>query len=251
MRLTDKGKSALEDAVARESPLTIVLNNRELVTLLCSPQDLDHLAMGFLSSEGLIQQKADIASILIDERKGIARVTTAAAAPTEEIFKRFITSGCGRGASFYSAADASRNRVKSATSITYREVLELARRFQQLSPVYKATGGVHSAALCDSRGVIAFAEDIGRHNALDKVFGKCLADGIPTEGRIIITSGRISSEILLKVAARSIPVVISRAAPTDLAVRLADELGVTMLGFVRGQRMNIYANDWRVKYDAG
>jgi FdhD protein len=128
------------------------------------------------------------------------------------------------------------------------QVLSLANDFQHHSEVYRATGGVHSAALCDSENILVFNEDIGRHNAVDKVFGECLLQDIPTDERIVVTSGRISSEILLKVAKRNIPILISKAAPTDLAIKLATDLGVTLLGFVRGKRINAYANDWRIKH---
>ena len=105
---------------------------------------------------------------------------------------------------------------------------------------------MHSAALCDNRDILVFAEDIGRHNAIDKIFGECILRDIPTDDRIVITSGRIPSEILLKVARRKIPIIISISAPTDLGVRLATDLGMTLIGFVRGKRMNVYTNGWRV-----
>jgi len=111
------------------------------------------------------------------------------------------------------------------------------------------TGGVHSAALCDTESILVFSEDIGRHNAIDKIFGKCILKDMPTDGRIVITSGRISSEILLKVAKRNIPIIISKSAPTDLGVKLANDLGITLLGFARGKRTNAYANDWRIARD--
>jgi len=124
---------------------------------------------------------------------------------------------------------------------------------QRESELYRATGGVHSAALCDNRALLIFSEDIGRHNAIDKIFGKCLIEGIQTDNRVIITSGRISSEILLKIAKRNIPIIVSRSAPTSLAVKLANKLGITLIGFARGKRINIYTNDWRVQscYDCG
>jgi len=112
--------------------------------------------------------------------------------------------------------------------------------------VFKATGGVHSAALCHTKGIFVFSEDIGRHNAIDKIFGECVLRDIPTDDHMIITSGRISSEILLKVARRNIPILISKSAPTNLGVRLADELGISLIGFVRGKKMNIYTNRWRL-----
>jgi FdhD protein len=249
LRLTEVGKSSVDDVVVREFPLTIILNNEELVTLLCSPKNIDYLAVGFLSSEGLLKGKDDIKKITVDDRRGVVRVETEAEDKqvSELLFKRIITSGCGRGASFYSAADVGTQvKVESQVRISALEVLELAKEFQRQSEIYKATHGVHSAALCDTKSILIFSEDIGRHNAIDKIFGECILKDISTDDRMIITSGRISSEILLKVAKRNIPLLVSKSAPTDLGVRLANDLGITLIGFARGKRMNIYSNDWRV-----
>ena len=248
-RVTKEGKNDTEDLVTREIALTIILNNRELVTLLCSPSDLKYLAVGFLSSEGLVKSKDEIKKITVDEQRGVVRVETEEDKEfaNELIFKRFITSGCGRGASFYSAADIQgQAKVESQIVISAIEVFSLVREFQRCSQIYRITGGVHSAALCDTTNILVFAEDIGRHNAIDKIFGQCLLENISTDEQMIITSGRISSEILLKVAKRNIPVIISKSAPTDLGVRLANDLGITLVGFVRGKRMNAYSNDWRI-----
>ena len=164
------------------------------------------------------------------------------------IFKRFITSGCGKGTAFLSVADAlSQNKVESDMRISVDQVYTLMDRFQRYSKLYKASGGVHSAALSDGRELLIFSEDVGRHNAVDKIFGRCFLEGIPTEDKVIVTSGRISSEILGKVAKKSIPIIISRSATTDMAIRTANNLGVTLIGYVRGKRMNVYANSWRVK----
>jgi len=249
LRLTEEDRSNMEDVVAREFPLTIILNNQELVTLLCSPEDLNYLAAGFLFSEGLIESKDEIKKILVDDQRGMVRVETVedTSPDRESVFKRFITSGCGRGASFYNTADAQNQiKVESQAKISTHEVFSLVRDFQQYSQVYRATGGVHSADLCDMESILVFSEDIGRHNAIDKIFGRCLMKDIPTDDRVVITSGRISSEILLKVARRNVPVIVSKSAPTDLGVKLADDLGVTLLGFVRGKRINAYTNDWRI-----
>jgi len=249
LRVNEQGKSEVEDVVAKEFPFTIILDNQELVTLLCTPKDLKYLAIGFLSSEGLIKNKGEIRKIILDERRGVVRVETEGDKEVERelLFKRLITSGCGRGAAFYSAADTTKQaRVESQMKISAREVFALAKDFQLRSQVYRATGGVHSAALCDTKGILIVAEDIGRHNAIDKIFGECMLKDIPTDDRIIITSGRMSSEIVLKIAKRNIPILVSKSAPTDLAVDLAADLGVTLIGFVRGRRMNVYTDGWRV-----
>jgi len=247
-RVTKEGRGSIEEIVARELPVTIILNDQELVTLLCSPTDLKYLAIGFLSSEGLIKGKDEIKKIIVDDERGVVRLeTTENKGFTQDtLFKRVISSGCGRGASFYSAADAASQKVESRMEITADEVFALATEFQRCSEVWLATHGVHSAALCDRKSILVFSEDIGRHNAVDKIFGKCLLEDIPTSKRALITSGRITSEILHKVARRGIPIIISISAPTNLGVRLAHDLGVTLIGFVRGKRMNVYANEWRV-----
>ena len=250
LRVTEQGKSQSEDTVVREFPLTIILNNQELVTLLCSPKDLDYLAVGFLASEGLLKSKDEIKKITVNDQIGAVRVEIKKDFASELSFKRLITSGCGRGTSLYSVADTKGQlKVESQIAISALNVFTMVKEFQQRSQIFRTTGGVHSAALCDTEGILVFSEDIGRHNAIDKIFGECILRDIPTDDHIIITSGRISSEILLKIAKRNVPILISKAAPTNLGISLANDLGVTLVGFVRGKRMNVYANGWRVVTD--
>lgn len=228
VRVTEEGKSSQKDIVVRELPLTIVLNNRELATLPCSPTKLGYLAIGFLLFRGLIKGKEAIKKIAVDDRKGIVRVEA-----EEE-----------KGSADEPLA---KQNVESDIEISANEVLALVDEFSRRSELFKATGGVHSAALCDRENILLFSEDISRHNAIDKVFGQCILEDISTAGRLIITSGRVSSEVVLKVTGRNIPLLVSKAAPTDLGVRLASELGVTLIGFAREKRMNLYANEWRIK----
>lgn len=244
----DEGVSSTQEVVAREFPLTIILNNQELVTLLCSPKDLKYLAVGFLAAEGFLRTKDEIKKVIVDEQRGVVRVETVAEKELAQdaLFKRLITSGCGRGVAFYSAADAVSQKVESRVTISADEVFALVNKFQHSSEVYLATHGVHSAALCDGESILVFSEDIGRHSAIDKVFGKALLEDIATDERVIVTSGRVTSEILHKVAKRGVPIIVSISAPTSLGVDIADKLGITLIGSVRGRKMNIYTNDWRV-----
>jgi len=248
-RYDSSGTEDIEDIVIKEAPITIILNNQELVTLLCSPLDLKYLAVGYLFSEGLLTDKGDIEKVSVDEAKGIVRVETIAEVnPEGDIaFKRLITSGCGRGASLYSLADAKDlAEVKSDMTVSADAVFGLVKQFQNQSTIFKETGGVHSAALCDRQSILIFKEDIGRHNAIDKIIGQCMLNDIDMSDRIILTSGRISSEILLKVLKRNIPVLVSRSAPTNVGVKLARDLGITLVGFVRGTRMNVYSHPRRI-----
>ncbi|MFZ4437081.1 MAG: formate dehydrogenase accessory sulfurtransferase FdhD [Syntrophales bacterium] len=238
---------------AREFPLTIMLNGEQLVTVLCSPGDLEALAVGFLYSEGMIRAKEEIIGMSLDGELGIVRIRTAEDKTQDgKLFmKRVLTTGCGRGMAFYSFADIDRkNKVLSDMRVTPAEVLALSKRFQGSSEIYRTTHGVHSAALCDTREILVFAEDIGRHNAVDKVIGRCLREEISVADRMLMTSGRISSEILFKTAGSNIPVLISKSAPTDMGVELARELGITLIAFVRGGGMNVYAGEERIDLKA-
>ncbi len=249
LHIDREGSAIRTEWTAREFPLTIMLNGEQLVTVLCSPGNLEALAVGFLYSEGMIRSREEITALTMDEERGIVRIRTAEDKTQDgKLFmKRVLTTGCGRGMAFYSYADLDRKKkVISDLKVTPEEVLALSRRFQGNSELYRSTHGVHSAALCDNREVLVFAEDIGRHNAIDKVLGRCLIEKIPVADRILVTSGRISSEILFKAAGSGIPVLISKSAPTDMGVTLARELGLTIIGFVRGGGMNVYAGQERI-----
>jgi len=250
IRMNRNTSETLQGEVAREYPLTVLFNDEQLATLLCSPGDMENLAVGFLCSEGLIAAKEEIRHISLDEERGVVRVETSSAGVMErELFmKRVITTGCGRGISFYnfSDLDQKQRKVESALKVTPAQILDLMKAFQTRSEIYQKTHGVHGAALCDASDILLFKEDIGRHNAIDKIFGHSLREDIPLADRIVMTTGRISSEILFKVAKRNIPILVSRSTPTDLAVGLAGELGITLVGFVRGGQMNVYAEAGRI-----
>lgn len=249
LRISEQGRGQSRDIVAMELPLTIILNDQELVTLLCSPKDLEYLAIGFLFAEGFLKHKNEIRGLIVDDHRGVVRVETEEGKDfaRELLFKRLITSACGRGAAFYSTADADRpKKVASKMVVSGHEVFALVNEFEHLSQGFKETGGVHSAALCDTGSILVFSQDIGRHNAIDKVFGECILKDMPTDDRMIITSGRTPSEMILKAAKGKVPILISVCAPTDLGMRLANDLGVTLIGFVRGKRLNVYTHDWRV-----
>lgn len=251
-RFTERSRSETEDWVVVEFPVSIVMNGQETVTLLCTPANLKYLAVGFLFSEGLIQDRDDIKDIIVDSQCGVVRVYTADnKVVNKSLSKRLIAPSCGGRASFYNVSEAGgKTKVQSRIRISAKEVFALVEQFQNRSQIFRATGGVHSAALCDNQSILVFSEDIGRHNAIDKVFGECILNEIPTDDRIIVTSGRVSSEIMLKVIKKNVPVLISVSAPTNVGVRLAADFGVTLIGFVRGRRMNVYTNDWRIVTDA-
>ena len=166
----------------------------------------------------------------------------------EKIYgKRTLVSGCGKGTTFYSTLDTLRCRpVNSRVKYDRFQIRNWMNLMHERSVLYKATGGVHGAALVDQQRVLFFCEDIGRHNAVDKIIGECLIGNISLEGKALITTGRLSSEILLKSARLSLPLLVSRSAPTSLAVELAEQLNITVVGFARGTRMVVYTHSWRI-----
>lgn len=250
LQFTNEGHSQVTDVVIRETPLTLFVNNQEMLTLLCTPDHQQNLALGFLYSEGLINSKAEIKSITVDENRGIVRIALTRELVVDDNFRkaRTITSGCARGLTFHLVFDkwvgdaiTSRLIVKSET------IVEIISGLNDQSILFKKTGGVHCSILYRDTTLLMVREDIGRHNTIDKIIGECLAQDIHGEDKILVTSGRISSEMLFKVARWNIPLLISRSAPTSAAIKFADEIGMTLIGFARGKRMNIYTHNWRIK----
>ncbi len=237
-----------EDLVVHEAAVTLYLNGNELVTMVCSPSHLEELCFGFLYAEGIIRAAGEVNSFTQNEQDGLAWVETSnPTQPAAGFLKRHIASCCGRGrASFYFVNDAGIEPVNSELRISTGDITRLMAETEQRGELFAATGGAHGASLSDGRTLLAFFEDVGRHNTLDKLAGWCLMNKVSGDGKMLLFSGRVSSEILVKTARLRIPLIVSRSAPTDLALELAGQLNVTVVGFARGQRMNIYTHGHRV-----
>jgi FdhD protein len=240
------------DEVASELPVRLVLNNEPLVTLLCTPSELRELAVGFLLSEGLLRDKSSIRKLEVDEQEAAVHVELTGLPPDfSRIFeKRTISSGCGKGITYTGYRTDADRRIDNTGQITSLDQIKtLLKAFRNISSLYLETGGVHSAALCDGKEILFFSEDIGRHNAVDKLIGRAFLQSIPIENKVLITSGRVTSEIMTKTGRNRIPVLISRAAPSCMAISYAEDMGITLIGFARGDRMNIYTWPNRIKMD--
>ncbi|QMV43303.1 formate dehydrogenase accessory sulfurtransferase FdhD [Cohnella cholangitidis] len=239
----------VEDDVAAEFPLTIRLDGEEFATIVCSPSDLTDLVVGFLASEGVIRSTDDIKGLSIDEDRGFAYVELHRPQSTAKEFhsKRIVGSCCGKSRQFYFHNDArTAKTLIGGTTISAERCFELMKRMQLSSIDFHLTGGFHNAALCDNEDLIEVRTDIGRHNALDKLFGHSLRRKLPTKQCVIAFSGRLSSEVVLKAAKIGCPILLSKSAPTDLALRLAEDLGITCVGFIRADSMNIYTHRERI-----
>lgn len=240
-----------DDIVIREYPFTIFIDDEEIVTLLCSPNSLRYLTIGFLYSESFIESYSAIDNIQIDEENGRAYVKLNIRKVFNEKLqgKRTITSGCGKGTVFYNVLDSFKSKkITNEIHVRSDEIVDLMRRFNNRSSLFQSTGGTHACSICNKSDIIYFEEDIGRHNAVDKALGRALEEGIDLSDKIVLTSGRVSSDMLIKAAKGEIPVVVSRSAPTSLAVDMARELNITLVGFVRGEKMNIYNKFLSLKF---
>jgi FdhD protein len=236
--------TAMEKQVVQEVPVTVYVNGRELITFLCTPQSLRNLALGFLYLEGIISGLDEVALLRVcdDEETIEARLTHDVELPT----RRVLTSGCGGGTTFADLT-AQTNEVDSDLKVTPSQILGLMRQLYKEAELYRTTGGVHTSALSDGQKLLAVASDVGRHNTLDKIQGQCLLEGIDTRDRILLTTGRLSVEMLNKAAKMQVPVLVSRTSPTDLAVELAKAWGITLIGYARGEQMHVYSGEERVE----
>ncbi|GER69433.1 sulfurtransferase FdhD [Weizmannia acidilactici] len=239
------------DTVVTEFPVTLKVNGQEWVTMVCTPEYIEDMAVGYLVSERIVQRYEDIREIWTDEKEGYVNIRTDKVNPYYQQLqnKRYITSCCGMSRQafvFVNDALAAKKLDGIHVRITIEDCFRLMEELQKNAAVFKKTGGVHNAALCDSGGINISRMDIGRHNALDKIYGYCLKNGVSTKGKILAFSGRISSEILLKVAKIGCEIILSKSAPTAFALKSAEELGITTVGFIRDGSMNIYTHPERI-----
>ena len=241
-RIKDNSSEETDDSIAVEKRLRILVNGKNVLNLYCTPLMVREFVVGVIHNEGLISGEWCAERISIEYGDEIKVDVPAAGTVSEG--ERTITSGCAGGISTTSALPE--KALSDNTVFEAETVKNIFRDFQKKSRVYKLTGGVHSAALTDGKKILAFAEDIGRHNAVDKVIGCFLLEHLPFEGKIMLASGRLSSEIVAKCARCGIPVLVSRAAPTSLAVEIAESAGLTLIGFMRGERMNVYTGKQRI-----
>ena len=243
-------KQLAEDVIVREVPITIYFNKEEIVTILCSPNQIRELTVGFLVSEGFIKNLEDLHTIGHHCEENTIRVEGRARPGQQEILQRRIMSSCcGKSRiSFNFENDGSLVKVqKSKVQITLDEALYFANYLDHNSAIFKETGGTHNGGVGSAGKVSYVCYDIGRHNVLDKIMGQAILQGVDLSDQVLFFSGRVSSEILIKVAKMNISFLIARSAPTDMTIALAEDLNITLIGFARGNRMNIYTCPERVR----
>ena len=264
-----------QDLVTEEISLKLLAGDRRIAVLMCSPGDLEDLVRGFFYTSGFIQTADQIRKIVVNRATWSVFIQLVPEVdPGGFRLSGVIGSACGAALPVEADTDSreegndsredegeerpgEEGRIGRAEGLRTtgeglrrgrsRQISALMDELRDRSQLHRQTGGVHASALAEPTGVLVFREDIGRHNAVDKVIGAALLQGLSFQDKLLLTSGRLSSEVLHKAAACGLPVVVSRSAPTDRCVAAARELNITLIGFARGSRMNVYSAQKRIE----
>lgn len=228
-----------------ESPVSLTVNGEVWLTFMCTPVNLEAMSVGFLYNEGIIESIEEVEDVRVCEHGDNVDVWLNRSVEQPHSWRR--TSGCTGGVT---AVDALARLDVSFSGerpkVPPEAIGQLVEMLVQSQELYRETGGVHTSVLGDGEGVVFAAEDIGRHNTLDKIAGLCLLNQVWPDTRILITTGRISSEMLQKAARLKAPILISRTSPSSLSIEMAERYGITLIGYARRDRFNVYSNAQRI-----
>ena len=249
-RYQDGGWKRTESEVIVEAAVSLTVNGEPWLTFRCTPINLEALAVGFLFDEGLIKARDEIASVYVCERQDNIDVWINHPVQKPALWQR--TSGCTGGMtaveSIYNLPPLPVNEPsKDLQDISPEQVNSLVRLLFKAQHLYRSAGGVHTSVLSDGASIIVSSEDIGRHNTLDKIAGLCLLQDLHPPRRILLTTGRISSEMIQKAARIGASVVISYTSPSSVSIQLAQQMGIVLIGYARGSRFNVYSHPEKVK----
>ena len=236
--------------VVEERPLTIWLNGQEIVTAMTIGDYPEYLAEGFLINQGMLSRDEKLLSTDYDEELQTVVVRTDKPTDYEEKLKKKIqTSGCAVGILFGGVMDALGDLKLPNSKVQTSWLYSLAKKINQLPSLYLSAGAIHGTVLCQKDQPLVYMEDVGRHNAVDKVAGWMRANQVIGSDKVLYTTGRLTSEMVIKCALMGIPILASRSGFTAWAVELAERVGLTLIGRMRGQRFQCLAGNGRVVYD--
>ena len=253
-------REELQDIVLVESPIDLIVNSEPLVNIICLPKDLEELVTGFLFSIGVINSSEDIKVIKIEQldNKIYIDLKDSIEFNIDNLkvnpVSRIIDSTCGISSPWRKIIEKALNDAKESLRPKFNKkinseiIFSCVKQMQNNTPLYRETGGCHGAAIFDFSGILlSVKEDIGRHNAIDKVIGELLLKNIEINDKILVSTGRLTGDSVLKAIRAEIPIVASLSAAIESSIRLSFAYGITLIGFVRGARMNIYTHPERIK----
>ena len=247
----DEYKNTRELNIAEERPLTIYIDSYEIVTLMTLGTRPELLALGYVKNQGLITNLNEIKSVQVDWDVSAAAITSTNKRNDwiDKLGSRIITSGCGQGTIFNGIMEQlDKFKIKSK-KIKQSTIYLLLKNLNSYNDVYRNAGAVHGCALCQNSKPLIFIEDVGRHNAVDAIAGKMWMEGISGEDKIFYTTGRLTSEMVIKVAQMRIPTLLSRSGITQMGLSLAKDLNITLLSRVKNKHFLVYNGDDNIEYD--
>jgi len=249
--VVDEYQNIREMHIADERPLTIYVDRFEIVTLMTLGTQPELLTLGYLKNQNLINDINEIKSIQVDWEVNAAVVTTYTDDTEweDKLGSRTVTTGCGQGTIFGNMMEQIENIKLTPLKLKQSNIYALLKNLNAFNDVYKSAGAVHGCALCHGTEIVTFMEDVGRHNAVDAIAGYMWLEDINGNDKIFYTTGRLTSEMVIKVAQMRIPVLLSRSGITQMGLRLAQDVGVTMFSRAKGKHFLIYNGSEHIEYD--
>jgi len=230
--------------VAIEAPVSLTVNGKVWLTFQCTPDYLEQMAVGFLFNEGFVTKMDEIASIYVCEKRDNVDIWLNHAAEKPDSWRR--TSGCHGGST---STDLEKDKIEPILDpafLSVTELLNLISSFQENQPPHSESGGVHTSAIADGENIIFYQEDIGRHNTFDKIAGRILMDNIDAKVPIVLTTGRVSSDMMQKAIRLRVPYIISMRSTSSISVNLANDWGITLICSARKTKFNVFAHPERI-----
>jgi FdhD protein len=248
----DHTGAAIESSVTVERPLTLYLNGQEIVTMMTIADRPEDLALGYLLNQNMLRPDDEVTAVDHDEDLGVVVVRTARGTDFEQkLKKKTLTSGCAQGTAFGDLMENfSQVRLPASAELRTSWLYRLLHRINTLPTLYLEAGAIHGCALCFQDQPVAYMEDVGRHNAVDKIAGWMFREGVSGGDKIFYTTGRLTSEMVIKTVRMGIPILVSRSGFTAWGVELAREVGLTLVGRCKGRRFVALAGEERIVFDA-
>ena len=253
IKVFDEYKNERSFPITGELPLTIYIDKQEIVTLMTLGHYPEALVIGYLRNQGIINQLSQLKSVHVDWSVNAAAVTTNNLNITQlenKLKHRVVTSGCGQGTTFGGIMDELKEKKVRKHKIKQSTIYSLLKKLHDKNEIYRRSGAVHGCALCNKNEILDFVEDVGRHNAVDAIAGHMWLNELEGCEKIFYTTGRLTSEMVIKVAQMNISVLLSRSGITEMGLNVAKETNVTLLGRAKGRHFLIYNGKENIEFDA-
>ena len=253
INVVDEYNNERSFSITGELPLTIYVDKKEIVTLMTLGHYPEALVVGYLRNQGIIEDISQLKSVHVDWSVNAAAVTTNSldlSKVSNKLKHRVVTSGCGQGTTFGGIMDELKSNKVNDFMIKQSTIYHLLKLLHDKNEIYRKSGAVHGCALCDNDKIIDFVEDVGRHNAVDAIAGHMWLNDISGNDKLFYTTGRLTSEMVIKVAQMNIPTLLSRSGITEMGLSVARETNVTLLGRAKGKHFLVYNGKDKIEFDA-